>query len=324
MSASEQQDRLPTPASPGGREGGGERVSGGGREPVSGGGRVSGGGGEGRLQRLAPLLVLMQICSLQAGSAVAKTTYDRLDPTAMAGLRLGFGALVMAVLVRPRLTRLSGRQWLAAGALGLVFAANNLTFFQAIGRLPLGVAATVELMGPLLLAVSLSRRPAQLAAGLLAVGGVLLLGPGGELPLAGLGFGVAAAVCRTAYVLLSKRVGSLFPDFTGLSVALLIGACVLVPVGAVSDGGTVVAHPGLLLPGLLVALLSSLVPYALDMTVLRRIDSRAFGVLLSLSPAVGVAIGFLALDEPLTPRQGIAVTLVVAAAVWSFKGPKET
>ncbi|NED88141.1 hypothetical protein G3I76_49675, partial [Streptomyces sp. SID11233] len=100
--------------------------------------------------------------------------------------------------------------------------------------------------------------------------GVLLLGaPGGELPLAGLGFGLAAAGCRTAYVLLSKRVGRLFPDFGGLSLALLAGACVLVPLAAVHSGGQVRADPGVLLPGCAVALLSSLVPYALDMTVLR-------------------------------------------------------
>lgn len=277
-----------------------------------------------RLVRAAPLLVLLQICSLQAGSAVAKTTYDRLDPTAMAGLRLGFAALVTAAVVRPALHRLSARQWGAAGALGLVFAANNLTFFQAIGRLPLGVASTVELVGPLLLAVALSRRPAHLAAGLLALAGVLLLGaPGGQVPLAGLGFGLAAAGCRAAYVVLSKRVGRLFPDFTGLSVALLVGAVVLVPVAALADGGAVVQRPVLLLPGLAVALLSSLVPYALDMTVLRRLDSRAFGVLLGLGPAVGVGIGFLALHEPLSARQAVAVTLVVAAALWSFRGGRE-
>ncbi|MEV0850427.1 EamA family transporter [Streptomyces sp. NPDC049954] len=285
---------------------------------------VGTGGTRDRLVRVAPLLVLLQICSLQAGSAVAKTTYDRLDPTAMAGLRLGFAALVTAAVVRPAVHRLSARQWGAAGALGLVFAANNLTFFQAIGRLPLGVASTVELLGPLLLAVALSRRPAHLAAGLLALAGVLLLGaPGGHVPVAGLGFGLAAAVCRGAYVGLSKRVGRLFPDFTGLSVALLVGAVVLVPVAALADGGAVVRQPGLLLPGLAVALLSSLVPYALDMTVLRRIDSRAFGVLLGLGPAVGVAIGFLALHEPLSAREAVAVALVVAAALWSFGGGRD-
>ncbi|GGX92468.1 membrane protein [Streptomyces minutiscleroticus] len=272
----------------------------------------------GALARLAPLLVLAQMCSLQLGAAVAKTTYERVDPVVVAGMRLGFAALFLALLVRPRLRALSRAQWLGAAALGLVFAGNNLTFFLALGRLPLGVAATVELLGPLLLAVALSRRPAQLAAGLLAVCGVLLLGaPGGDLPLAGLGFALAAAGCRTAYVLLSKRVGRLFTDFTGLSVALLVGACVLVPVAAVHGGAAVAASPSVLLPGGAVAVLSSLVPYALDMAVLRRIDSRAFGVLLALTPAVGALVGLVFLHEPLGRREAAAITLVVAATVWS-------
>ncbi|MFJ5091768.1 EamA family transporter [Streptomyces sp. NPDC088674] len=274
----------------------------------------------GSLARLAPLLVLGQMCSLQLGAAVAKSLYGRVDPVVVAGMRLGFAAVLLALLVRPRLASYSRAQWLGACALGLVFAGNNLTFFLALDRLPLGVAATVELLGPLLLAVALSRRPAHLLAGLLGLCGVLLLGaPGGELPLAGLGFGLAAAGCRTAYVLLSKRVGRLFPDFGGLSLALLAGACALVPLAAVHGGGQVRADPGALLPGCAVALLSSLVPYALDMTVLRRIDSRAFGVLLALTPAVGALVGLAFLGEPLGVREVVAIALVVVAAGWSAR-----
>ncbi|MET8556348.1 EamA family transporter [Streptomyces sp. NPDC004959] len=274
----------------------------------------------GSLTRFAPVLVLGQMCSLQLGAAVAKSLYGRVDPVMVAGMRLGFAALLLALLVRPRLTTYSRAQWLGACALGLVFAGNNLTFFLALDRLPLGVAATVELLGPLLLAVALSRRPAHLVAGLLGLCGVLLLGaPGGELPLAGLGFGLAAAGCRTAYVLLSKRVGRLFTDFGGLSLALLAGACALVPLAAVHGGDQVRADPGALLPGCAVALLSSLVPYALDMTVLRRIDSRAFGVLLALSPAVGALVGLAFLGEPLGVRESVAIALVVVAAGWSAR-----
>jgi inner membrane transporter RhtA len=260
------------------------------------------------------------MCSLQLGAAVAKSLYGRVDPVVVAGMRLGFAAVLFALLVRPRFATYNRAQWLGAGALGLVFAGNNLTFFLALDRLPLGVAATVELLGPLLLAVALSRTAAHLAAGLLGLCGVLLLGaPGSELPVVGMAFGLAAAGCRTAYVLLSKHVGRLFPDFGGLSLALLAGACVLVPVAAVRGGGAVRADPGLLLPGCAVALLSSLIPYALDMTVLRRIDSRAFGVLLALTPAVGALVGLAFLGEPLGARECVAIALVVAAAAWSAR-----
>ncbi|MFF8618565.1 DMT family transporter [Streptomyces sp. NPDC015350] len=154
---------------------------------------------------------------------------------------------------------------------------------------------------------------------LLALVGVLLLtGPGASLPATGLVLGGVAALCRAGYVALSRRVGQLFPDWTGLSLALACGACVLTPVSAATGGVAVAAHPAVLLTGLLVALLSSLIPYPLDMAVLRRIDARAFGVLLAPSPAVA-AVGFLLLHEQLTKRQLTAIVLVVLAGAWSAR-----
>ncbi|MFZ3566014.1 EamA family transporter [Streptomyces sp. BH097] len=269
---------------------------------------------------VAPALMLTQIASLQVGSAVAKGAYAAVGPTALAGMRLCFAAVILWLLVRPRLRGITAAQWRAAGALGLVLAAMNLAYFQAIGRLPIGVAATLELLGPLALSIALSRRIEHLVVGLLALAGVLLLAaPGASLPAAGLVLGGAAGVCRAAYVVLSRRVGHLFPDWTGLTLALAVGACVLTPVTAVTDGDRVAAHPSVLFTGLLVALLSSLIPYALDMTVLRRIDARAFGVLLALSPAVAAGVGFALLDEELTGRQLGAAGLIVAAGVWSVR-----
>ncbi|MFZ3598544.1 EamA family transporter [Streptomyces sp. BH104] len=269
---------------------------------------------------VAPALMLAQIASLQVGSAVAKGAYAAVGPTALAGMRLCFAAVLLWLLVRPRLRGITAAQWRAAGALGLVLAAMNLAYFQAISRLPIGVAATLELLGPLALSIALSRRIEHLVVGLLALAGVLLLAaPGASLPAAGLALGGAAAVCRAGYVVLSRRVGRLFPDWTGLTLALAVGACVLTPVTAVTDGGRVAAHPPVLFTGLLVALLSSLIPYALDMTVLRRIDARAFGVLLALSPAVAAGVGFVVLDEELTGRQLGAAGLIVAAGVWSVR-----
>ncbi len=199
----------------------------------------------------------------------------------------------------------------------------NVAYFQAIRFLPIGVASTVELLGPLALAVALSRRVRDLVAALLALAGVLLLtAPGQALPSAGLLLGASAAVCRAGYVVLSRRVGQRFPDASGLALALAVGACVLTPVAAVTAGREVVAHPGVLGIGFLVAVLSSLVPYSLDMTVLRRVGVRAFGVLLSLSPAVGAGVGALLLHESLTGRQIAAVALVVAATAWSIAGSR--
>ncbi|MEV1011189.1 EamA family transporter [Streptomyces sp. NPDC049881] len=266
----------------------------------------------------APLLVLGQIVSMQLGSAVAKGAYDDAGPVALAGMRLIFAALVMCALVRPRLRRLTARQWRAALALGVTIGVMNMAYFSAIDHLPLGVAATLELLGPLALAAALSRRPAHLAAALLALAGVLLLtAPGGALPALGVALGATAAVCRASYVVLNGRVGRLFDDWTGLAVALAVGAVVVSPVAAVTSGAAVAAHPSVVGPGIAVALLSSLIPYSLDMAALRRIGPRVFGVLLALSPAAGAGVGFVLLDEELSARQLCAVALVVAAAAWS-------
>ncbi|MHB9757027.1 EamA family transporter [Streptomyces sp. BYX5S] len=268
----------------------------------------------------APALMLTQIASLQVGAAVAKEAYGSVSPTALAGMRLFFSAAILWLLVRPRLRGVGAVRWRAAVALGLVLAGMNVAYFQAIGHLPIGVAATVELLGPLALSIALSRRLAHFLVALLALAGVLLLAaPGAELATTGLLLGGGAAVCRAAYVVLSQRVGRLFPDWTGLTLALAVGACVLTPVTAVTDGGRVADHPAVLVVGLLVALLSSLIPYSLDMTVLRRVDARTFGVLLALSPAVAAGVGFAVLGEQLTWRQLAAGALIVLAGVWSVR-----
>ncbi|MFE0103981.1 DMT family transporter [Streptomyces sp. NPDC059009] len=269
----------------------------------------------------AALLVLAQLLSLQLGSAVAKQAYGEVGPLALAGLRLGFAALVLWIVVRPRIGRLTWAQWRVAAALGVVFAGMNTAYFQAIRHLPLGVAATLELLGPLALALALSRRVEHLVVGLVALAGVLLLAaPGGAVSGTGVALGAVAAVCRAGYVVLNRRVGSLFPDWSGLTVALGVGACLLVPVAAVAEGRAVAAHPGVLGTGFLVALLSSLVPYSLDLLALRRIGVRAFGVLLALGPAVGAGVGLVVLGESLSVRQLGAVVLVVGAGVWAVRG----
>ncbi|CAL9285688.1 EamA family transporter [Streptomyces sp. SudanB182_2057] len=267
-----------------------------------------------------PLLVLAQISSLQLGSAVAKGAYDEVGAIALAGMRLLFSAVIVCVLVRPRPSAMAPRQWRAAIALGVVFATMNVAYFQAITYLPIGVASTIELLGPVVVSVAMSRHWRDMAGALMALTGVVLLAsPGADLPLAGLLTGALAAACRAAYVVLNRRVGLLFDDWSGLAVALAVGACLLTPVAAVTHGATVARHPHLLLIGLLVAVLSSLIPYSLDMTALRRIDVRAFGVLLAMSPAVGACVGFVVLGEHVTVRQCAAIALVVVAGAWSVR-----
>ena len=270
------------------------------------------------VRAVVPLLVLAQIASLQIGSAVAKAGYEQVSPLSLAGMRIAFAAAIMCAWIRPRPRQLAPRQWRAAIGLGLVIAAMNAAYFLAIERLPIGVASTLELLGPLLLSVSLSRRTEHAVIALLAVAGVLLIAlPVGELPAFGIALGAFAAACRAAYVILGRRVGQLFPDWVGLTVALVVGACVLAPVALIADGSAIAGNPAIVWRGLAVAVLSSLVPYSLDMTVLRRIDVRTFGVLLSLSPVVGAVVALLTLDEQLSLRQACAIGLVILASAWA-------
>ncbi|MEU9116364.1 EamA family transporter [Streptomyces sp. NPDC048483] len=266
------------------------------------------------------MFVLAQISSLQLGAAVAKAAYDEVGAIALAGMRLLFSAIILWALVRPRPSAIAAHQWRAAIALGVVFAGMNVAYFTAIEYLPIGIASTVELLGPMAVAVAMSRHMRDVVCALTAVAGVVLLAvPGGSLPVSGLLLGGLAAACRASYVLLNRKVGRLFDDWGGLTIALAVGACLLAPAAAALQGGAVVRNPAVLVTGLVVALLSSLLPYSLDMIALRRIDARAFGILLSLSPAVGTGVGVALLHEHITVRQGCAIALVVAASAWSVR-----
>lgn len=261
-------------------------------------------------------LVLGQITSLQLGSTIAKDLFGRAGPTGTAGLRIIWTALVLCALVRPRITTLTGPQLRACVAFGGVVAAMNLAYFHAIALMPIGVASTLELLGPLTLSLLLSRQLRDLLWAALAIGGVLLLAtPGAALAATGLAFGVAAAVLRAGYVILSQHLGQLFDDWTGLAVAMACAAAFYIPVLAFSTSTAELLHPATLAQGLAVAVLSSLLPYSLDLLTLRRISPRLFGVLLSATPAIAAVVGFLALGEVLAPRQLAAIALVIAASV---------
>lgn len=267
------------------------------------------------LAQVALILVTAQIVSMQLGAVVAKALYDDLSPTGVAGIRLAGSALTMGLLVRPSPRSLTGPQIRTVLTLGVCLAAMNTAFFNAIQHVPIGVASALELLGPLILVLVLSRRAAHIAAGVTALGGTLLLvEPGGGLPLAGIALGLSAALARGAYVLLSRAVGQAIDGFQGITLALIVGALLVTPATAALDGRTLTERPSLLLPGLAVALLSSSLPYSLDLVALRRLPVQAFGVLLSLNPAVGAVLAFLILDERLNTQQLIALSLIVIAS----------
>jgi inner membrane transporter RhtA len=266
----------------------------------------------------APLLVLGSIVSIQVGSAIASGLIREVGPVVTVGIRLVVAALVMLVLARPLVRGKSRTDWLVVLALGASLAATNLCFYGALGRLPLGVVVTVEFLGPLGLAAVLSRTPAHLFAVLLALAGVVsvsgaLQGGIASVDTVGLLLAAGAGVGWAVSILATRAVGARWRQLDGLAIALAIGAVIVAPAAAASWDSTAVTL-GVVAGGAVVAVLSTALPYSLELQALRRLDTRVFGVLLSLEPAVAALAGFLLLGQRLSPIEIAGIGLVVLAS----------
>ena len=214
---------------------------------------------------------------------------------------------------RPRLTG----DLRLAGAFGVALGLMNWSFYEAIDRIPLAVAVTIEFAGPLLVAVIGSRRPLDgVWIALAAAGIVVLVDPGGgSMDAAGVGFALAAAACWMAYIYLSKRTGAAFAGGSGLALAMAVGALIVLPAGVMSAHPPgALAEPDLLGSALVVALASSVLPYSLELEALRRLPEAVFGVLMSLDPAVAALAGLVVLDQALGARELLAIAMVVVAS----------
>jgi inner membrane transporter RhtA len=262
------------------------------------------------------LLVLLAAGSVQFGSGLAKTVFDQAGPGGTVFLRSAFAALVLLALWRPRLRGVARRDLLLAAAFGASLACMNLAFYLSLDRIPLGVAVTFEFVGPLGLAVAKSHRRLDLLWVALAAAGVLLLsdfGDFGGLDVAGVALALLAGGFWASYILLSARAGRTFPGGTGLALALVASAVLLLPVG-VADGGSALLEPEVLGLGAAVAMLSSAIPYSLELEALRELPAGIFGVLMSLDPALAALAGYVVLGEVLAARELVAIALVVAAS----------
>jgi inner membrane transporter RhtA len=262
----------------------------------------------------AAALVAVGAVSVQFGAAIATHLFGRVGPAGAVTLRLGFAAIALATLIRGRHLRARRRDLGVAAAFGVVLAAMNLSFYEAISRIPLGVAVTVEFAGPLAVTILGSRRRTDLVWAAMAGGGVLLLAGGNthHLDLLGVGMALAAGACWAGYILLSAETGKRFAGPEGLSLAMVVSALAALPLG-LTDAGTRLFHPAVLAMGLAVALLSSVVPYSLELMALRRLTPRAFGILLSMDPAVAALAGLVVLGQHLGLAEVGALVLVVAA-----------
>jgi inner membrane transporter RhtA len=275
-----------------------------------------------RGDRIPPtLLVLAAVSSVQFGGALAKTLFDEAGVGGTVFLRTLFAALVLALVWRPAARGRSRLDWRLVLAFGLTLAAMNLSIYEAFDRIPIGVAVTLEFIGPLGVAVVGSRRPLDLLWVALAAAGILLLSDFGSADLDGLGVALAllAGAFWAAYILLSARVARAFEGAQGLALAMLAGSVALAPVG-VADAGADLLTVEVLAVGAAVAMLSSAIPYTLEMEALRRMPEGVFGVLMSLEPAMAALAGFVVLGEGLASRELVAIVLVVAASAGAARG----
>jgi inner membrane transporter RhtA len=267
------------------------------------------------------VLVVGAVTSVQFGAAFAKSIFDEIGPGGAVFLRVLFAALVLAAIWRPRISGHGRRDVALILLFGLALAGMNATFYAALDRIPLGIAVTLEFVGPLAVAGFGSRRRLDLVWVGLAAAGILLLSDFGGADLDGLGVALAllAGAFWAAYILLTVRVGQAFPGGGGLALAMLVAAVPLAPMG-VAEGGTDLLVPWVLAVGFAVAMLSSAIPYTLELEALRRMPAGVFGVLMSLEPALAATAGFIVLGEDLAAREVVAILLVVAASAGAARG----
>ncbi|HEX3629438.1 MAG TPA: EamA family transporter [Candidatus Dormibacteraeota bacterium] len=261
------------------------------------------------------MFALGAIASVQIGATVARRLFDALGPTSTVFLRVAFGALILIAIARPRRVALTRQQWQSIVLFGLIIAGMNFCFYQAIARIPLGIAVTIEFIGPLGIAIAGSRRLLDFVWAAMAAVGVLLLSTlGGTVEAAGLLFALGAAIGWACYIVLSQRVGRLVPGPNGLAFALAIAALALAPFG-IAAGGSMLLNLVNLSLSVVVAVLSSAIPFSLEFAALRRLSRRVFGILMSLEPAMGAAAGYVLLGQRLAPRDAAAILLVIGASV---------
>jgi inner membrane transporter RhtA len=280
---------------------------------------------EGPLARMpSGALVLGAITSVQLGAAVATTLFEAIGPGGTVFERLAFGSLVLLAVWRPRIRGRSRRELLQAAVFGLVLAAMNLSFYEALDRIPLGIAVALEFVGPLTVALLGSRRALDLLWVAFAAAGILILTHPGGHSLDGLGVALAllAGVFWGAYIVLNARLGQVFPGVTGLTLGMCVGTLAVAPLGIVEGAGQLLSLETLVLGGA-VGVLSSVIPYSFEVEALRRIAPPVFGVLMSLEPAVAALAGFLVVGQRISVRLLVGIALVVVASVGSTRSGTE-
>ncbi len=270
--------------------------------PDSGGGRLAG-------------VVTMAASGLsnQVGAAVGSLAFPVLGPIGVVAVRQYVAALVLLAVGRPRLRAFTWRQWWPVLLLAVVFGTMNLSLYSAIDRIGLGLAVTLEFLGPVTIALAASRRRVDACCALVAVAGVVvLMRPRPSADYLGMGLGLLAAACWASYILLNRTVGRRIPGAQGSAAAAGLSALMFLPVGAV----IAVRQPpttGAVVHAVVAGVLSSAVPYLADLLTLRRVPAQLFGLFMSVNPVLAAMVGWLLLGQNVGWTEGAGIGAIVAA-----------
>ena len=270
--------------------------------------------------------LLGSLVSLCVGTSFAKTLFPQMGAEGISAYRIGLAALLLVLVLRPWRRRWQGTDLPPLALYGVILGAMNLLFYLSIGRIPLGLAIAVEFTGPLAVALWTSHRRLDLLWVALAATGLALILPlqglqsPGALDPVGIAFALAAGVCWALYIVVGQHVAHRYGQ-NATPMGMLAATLVVLPV-ALAQSGSALFRLEWLWPGLVVAALSSSLPYALEMYALRHLPKRSFSILLSLEPAVGAVAAWVMLSEALTPQQWLAIAFVMIASMgsaWSVR-----
>ena len=260
--------------------------------------------------------VLLAILSVQCGAAIAKTLFPAIGAAGTASIRIGVSALILLLAYRPNLKQIKPNQWKIVVPNGLCLGAMNLTFYLAIERIPIGLAVTLEFIGPLLLAIIGSKRLIDYCWVLLAAAGIVLIAPWSNdaIDTVGVLFALLAAALWATYIILGGKVSKIMHGGQAVATGMLFASLLILPFGFY-ENGLLNLTPKLFGYGVALALLSSAIPFTLEMKALGQLPPRTFSILMSLEPAAAAICAFLFLQEKLNFYEILAVVCVVSASV---------
>jgi inner membrane transporter RhtA len=280
----------------------------------------------GRVPSVLPItLLVLAMASFQAGASIAKTIFPLVGAIGTVTLRIVLGTAILAITMKPWRTRLAPG---ARGALviyGVSLGLMNLCFYLALSRIPLGIAVALEFSGPLAVAVLTSRRALDFCWIVLAIGGLVLLlpitHPGSRIDPVGMLYALGAGACWALYIVFGRKAGAAHGAQT-VVIGSVISTIVIAPLGLATAGSALLSR-AVLLPGLAVAILSTALPYTLEMIALTRIPARTFGILMSVDPALAATFGLVFLNERLSSMQWFAILLIIGASIGTTLGVQQ-